>query len=130
MAPAHEAFEPILMRNGYRFALFDGLNRFYVAEEEGDLYARCPKEPADWGIVRHLYEFGRAPEQRDHPDHAVARALVASHLADLPARPLKEIRRALDRAGLPAMSDEDLRRSLGRIAATYDGGLTLDDEPA
>lgn len=29
----HERFEPVLLESGYRFAYFDGLNRFYVAEE-------------------------------------------------------------------------------------------------
>lgn len=33
--PSHEAWEPLLLSAGYRFALFDGLNRFYV--EEGAL---------------------------------------------------------------------------------------------
>ena len=30
---AHAAWEPLLLAAGYRFAWFDGLNRFYVAEE-------------------------------------------------------------------------------------------------
>ena len=29
--PAHEAWEPMLLEVGYRFAMFDGLNRFYAA---------------------------------------------------------------------------------------------------
>lgn len=29
----HESFEPLLLENNYRFVYFDGLNRFYVAEE-------------------------------------------------------------------------------------------------
>jgi FkbM family methyltransferase len=32
--PAHEAWEPMLLEAGYRFALFDGLNRFYVHADE------------------------------------------------------------------------------------------------
>jgi len=31
--PTHQAWEPDLLAKGYRFAYFDGLNRFYVAEE-------------------------------------------------------------------------------------------------
>ena len=30
----HAAWEPILLRAGYRFVWFDGLNRFYIAEEQ------------------------------------------------------------------------------------------------
>jgi FkbM family methyltransferase len=29
--PSHELWEPLLLETGYRFCLFDGLNRFYVA---------------------------------------------------------------------------------------------------
>ncbi len=34
--PAHAHWEPILLDNRYRFAWFDGLNRFYLAEEKFD----------------------------------------------------------------------------------------------
>ena len=33
LAPAWEAWEPLLTGNGYRFAFFDSLNRYYVADE-------------------------------------------------------------------------------------------------
>jgi FkbM family methyltransferase len=32
--PAHEEWEPILLGAGYRFAMFDGLNRFYAHSDE------------------------------------------------------------------------------------------------
>ena len=35
--PAWEAWEPLLLGAGYRFAWFDGLNRFYVRSESADL---------------------------------------------------------------------------------------------
>jgi FkbM family methyltransferase len=34
--PTHGVWEPLLLRAGYRFILFDGLNRFYVASEHWD----------------------------------------------------------------------------------------------
>jgi FkbM family methyltransferase len=34
--PSHEGWEPSLLAAGYRFALFDGLNRFYCREEEAE----------------------------------------------------------------------------------------------
>src|SRR5437868_11176844 len=40
MLPAWEEWEPILTANGYRFAFFDSLNRYYVAEEHAAL-AEC-----------------------------------------------------------------------------------------
>ncbi len=32
--PAHEGWEPMLLEVGYRFAMFDGLNRFYADADE------------------------------------------------------------------------------------------------
>ena len=38
--PAHEGWEPMLFEVGYRFALFDGLNRFYAHADEPALLQR------------------------------------------------------------------------------------------
>lgn len=35
--PTHQEWEPVLLAAGYEFALFDGLNRFYLAREHGEL---------------------------------------------------------------------------------------------
>ncbi len=35
--PAHQSWEPILLDAGYRFAMFDGLNRFYAHADEAAL---------------------------------------------------------------------------------------------
>ena len=37
LAPAFEQWEPFLARHGYRYVLFDSLNRYYLAEEAGAL---------------------------------------------------------------------------------------------
>lgn len=37
--PTHAGWEPTLLTAGYRFCLFDGLSRFYLAEEHADLGA-------------------------------------------------------------------------------------------
>ncbi len=151
---ASQDWEAILLDQGYVVALFDGLNRFYVAEEEAALRARLPSEPARWDAVRHLYEFGRAPENPDHPDHTLAHHLVSVLLADLPSWDeddlvmllLRDFNSLNDRSGFdrfhvtpsePEVSRQELcralvrsdvfRAALGRIAAPYDGGLTLDD---
>ncbi|MET3806930.1 FkbM family methyltransferase [Nakamurella sp. UYEF19] len=34
--PTHQSFEPLLLAAGYRFSLFDGLSRYYIAEERWD----------------------------------------------------------------------------------------------
>jgi len=135
MAPSHAEWEPILFGAGYGFAFFDGLNRFYVAEEAAALKARFPEKPAPWDAVRHLYEFGRAPENPQHPDHALAKALAGACLAALPTLKPKALR-ALLAAGaegpeverlLAGLDTDAFRAALGRIAAPYDGGQLLDE---
>jgi len=73
--PAWEAYEPLLLANGYKFRLFDTLNRFYVAQECPEIFERLPAERAPWGDVTHMYEIGRAPEMANHPDFALAQQL-------------------------------------------------------
>jgi FkbM family methyltransferase len=85
MAEAWGAWEPSLLAAGYRFAFFDRLNRFYVADEAAHLAQRFPPEPAPWDRVQHLWDFGRAPERPDHPDHALSKVLQAGLFAALPS---------------------------------------------
>src|SRR5690242_3288672 len=82
--PSWHSWEPFLIAQGYCFVLFDTLNRFYVAQEHPEIMARLPSERAPWDVVRHMYEIGRAPENEQHPDHALARDLVCGFLAGLP----------------------------------------------
>ncbi len=84
MEPSHEAWEPILTGSGYSFAFFDGLNRWYAADEAAELKERFPPAYLDWGGVRHLYDHGRAVDNPQHPDHALASALMGLEPASLP----------------------------------------------
>ena len=130
-----ERWEPLLLASGYRFTLFDTLNRFYVAEERTDLLARMPTERAPWDAVRHMYEVGRAPENVAHPDHELAQCLAHGFWASLPL--LEEdvvaavLQRGCELRGLgpnekPDVADEAFRASLGLIASAYDGGFVDD----
>ena len=85
MSDASAAWEHDLLGHGYRFAFFDRLNRFYVAEEARDLAHRLPANPAPWDKVAHLWDCGRAPERADHPDHVLARTLQSGFFAALPS---------------------------------------------
>lgn len=53
LVDAEPAWHGLLIRHGYEFRLFDGLNRYYVANEEAELLARLPTEIAPWDIVEH-----------------------------------------------------------------------------
>ena len=137
--PAWQEWEPFLLAQGYRFALFDTLNRFYVAQEHPDVLARLPRERAPWHAVRHMYEIGRAPENAQHPDHALAKDLARGFWASLPyldpeliATLLRRARRTATPAEVEALATsvdtEAFRAALGRIACGYDGGQIVDED--
>jgi len=136
--PSWQDWEPFLIAQGYRFVLFDTLNRFYVAQECPEIMARFPSERAPWHAVRHMYEIGRAPENKLHPDHALAQDLARGFWASLPYLDTDLIRSILVRARRNAkpedtaavaapIDSEQFRMALGRIACGYDGGQIVDD---
>jgi FkbM family methyltransferase len=135
--PAWGEWEPFLLAQGYRFALFDTLNRFYVAQECPAIFERLPSERAAWDSARHMYEIGRAPENASHPDHALAQELARGFWASLPYLDRDLIAAMLARArgarrgSAPdfsgAIDTEAFRAALGRIACGYDGGQIVDE---
>jgi FkbM family methyltransferase len=134
--PSWAEWEPLLVAQGYRFALFDTLNRFYVAEEHPDIFARLPSERAPWDKVRHMYEIGRAPENPTHPDHVLAQQLAHGFWASLPYLDRDLVAELLKRANtgsqhrpadFAAIDTEAFRAALGRIACGYDGGQIFDE---
>jgi FkbM family methyltransferase len=137
--PSWQDWEPFLLAQGYSFMLFDTLNRFYVAEEAKDVAARFPRERAPWDSVRHMYEIGRAPENRLHPEHALARILGTGFWSMLPRLDRRLLAEIIERgrtsangdavdAALAALDSEAFRARLGRIACGYDGGQIYKDE--
>jgi len=86
--------------------LFDTVNRFYVAQEHREIMARFPSERASWHAVRHMYEIGRAPENKQHPDHALAQDLARGFWASLPYLDKDLITFLLSRARRIAKPDE------------------------
>lgn len=136
--PSWQHWEPFLLAQGYRFILFDTLNRFYVAQEQREVMARLPTERAPWHAVRHMYEIGRAPESEQHPDHALAKDLARGFWASLPHLDPSLVTSILTRArGITGHDDlaalasmietEQFRAALGRIACGYDGGQIFDE---
>jgi FkbM family methyltransferase len=139
--PSWQDWEPFLIAQGYRFVLFDTLNRFYVAQEHPEIMMRLPSERAPWHAVRHMYEIGRAPENKQHPDHALAQDLARGFWASLPyldasvlTAILGRARRIAEHDDLAALASmvesEQFRAALGRVACGYDGGQIVDEEAA
>ncbi len=133
--PAWGEWEPFLVAQGYGFALFDTLNRFYVAREHPEILDRLPSERAPWDRVRHMYEIGRALENSNHPDHDLARQLARGVLAHLPYLD-RDLMVEFLRRGRRGSADVDycvdidteaFRAALGRIACGYDGGQIPDN---
>jgi FkbM family methyltransferase len=66
--PNHASWEPLLLEAGYSFQYFDGLNRFYLRDENPEL-ARCFEVPPNV-----FDEFVLASEVRGREELAYARA--------------------------------------------------------
>jgi FkbM family methyltransferase len=131
--PSWQEWEPFLIAQGYRFALFDTLNRFYIAEDQPEIATRFPAERAAWDLVRHMYEIGRAPENRNHPEHTLTQVLVSGFWSILPYLDRQLLAEILNRGRTPSnatavdlalrsLDTEEFRARLGRIACGYDGG--------
>lgn len=119
LLPAWDAWEPLLTENGYRFAFFDSLNRYYVAQEHEELARRLAAEPASFDGTAKIGGFGRALDDRSHPDHRLAELLAgAPDMVRLPLLSTDELI-ALLTAGLP---DADLSQppSAADIALVHD----------
>ena len=73
--PSHVAWEPILAAARYRCAGFDGINRYYAAEECSDLLPllEAPVTVLDgWETHRHLAALEREAELRAELDRTAA----------------------------------------------------------
>ncbi len=82
--PNWGGWEPFLLGQKYRFVFFDGLNRYYVAEEEAALAAHfeAPVNPFDKAV--QLSRYRKALEDGSHPDHRLAQLLAESFLTRAP----------------------------------------------
>ena len=84
LAPAWEPCEAILTANDYRYAFFDSLNRYYVANEHPEIAARLEAEPTSFEGVRKFRDFGPALDDTGHPDHRLAMLLAGTDMVRLP----------------------------------------------
>ena len=111
LAPAWDGWEPILTTHGYRYARFDSLNRYYVAEEETQIMRTLAAAPDTFDAVL-FRDVKPALESGSHPDHRLALLLAKADMIRLPLTDNRELVGLLT-TGLPA-------ESLDRLATERD----------
>jgi FkbM family methyltransferase len=109
MVPAWQAWEDLLTSQGYRFAFFDSLNRYYVADEHPDLAKRLEAAPDSFDSALQFHAFKPALDDASHPDHRLARLLAGLDMVRLPLLPVEELAARLtsefDPVGLDRAAD-------------------------
>ena len=83
LAPAWEAWEPFLAEHGYRYVLFDSLNRYYLAEEAGELAPCFASAPASFDVFQ-FRNVKPALTDSAHPDHRLAALVAGTAMTRLP----------------------------------------------
>jgi len=104
LSPAWQAWEPFLAEHGYRYVLFDSLNRYYLAEEAGALAPCFASAPAGFDDAFQFRNVKPALEDVTHPDHRLATLLAnAAGGTDMIGLPLLDRAVLLDlvTAGIP-----------------------------
>jgi FkbM family methyltransferase len=84
LAPAWPEWEPFLERHGYRYACFDTLNRYYVAEEARELAGAFDQPESEISRAIQFRTLKPAVTDEAHPDHALAALLVRAFMTGLP----------------------------------------------
>jgi FkbM family methyltransferase len=79
LAPAWDAWEPFLAGHGYRYVMFDSLNRYYLADEASELTPCFATAPSAFDAFQ-FRNVKPALDDEMHPDHRLA-SLVAKTLA-------------------------------------------------
>jgi FkbM family methyltransferase len=130
--PAFASWEPILAGAGYRFAVDDGINRFYARADQRELRERLarPVSPIDgyvpWPLLEALQSAETAQAQRREAvarqQEAIARQQVAvAREHEAVAREHEAVARRQDLAQAFAGVDEARRR----LQAQLDGSLVV-----
>src|SRR5262245_3294947 len=84
LAPAWPAWEPFIAKHGYRYVWFDSLNRYYVAEEAGDLAYRLDAGPDASDDFCQRRPVKPALDYDVQPDHRLAMLLAGVDMTLLP----------------------------------------------
>jgi FkbM family methyltransferase len=108
LSPAWEHWEGLLIAEGYRYAFFDSLNRYYVADEHAELADRLAV-PASMDGVAAFRDFKPALEDTRHPDHALAQRLAGMDMVRLPLMSKDTLMARLISGVDPAVLDRPLQ---------------------
>jgi FkbM family methyltransferase len=84
LAPAWEEYEPFLGRHGYRHVWFDSLNRYYLAQEAGELAECFESAPTTFDDAVAYRDTRPALGDPQHPDHRLAGLLGNAVMTRLP----------------------------------------------
>jgi len=120
LAPVWDAWEPLLIGQGYRFAFSDELNRYYAAVEHPGLAERLADAPASFDGIMQFRNCKQALLDTTHPDHALTQLFEGEDMVRLPLlapeRALARLTAGLDPDTLdrPA-SPEDIAAVLRRL---------------
>ncbi|MCC7348120.1 MAG: FkbM family methyltransferase [Variibacter sp.] len=106
LAPAWPEWEPLLTQAGYRYAFFDSLNRYYVAEEAAELLEVFATAPADFPDATLFRNVKPALADPAHPDRALAELVARAAMTRLPLMDMDFLRDWL----LGSMSPAELFR--------------------
>jgi len=99
----HDRWEPLILQAGYDAVYFDGLNRYYVAQEHAELTAAfaSPPNPFDQFITREAHEALTKYYDAQNRLHDAETALAQSKLAQ------QQAEEALAQAGVIATSEQE-----------------------
>jgi hypothetical protein len=135
LAPAWDAWEPFLAGHGYHYVWFDTLNRYYLADEAGDLarhFRRVPKAFPETLLYR---DAKPALDDVSHLDHHLAHLMAEGAMTRLPVLERERLvdlatarlsPPALDRLAGPADLAICFERLFGAPPAAQDlAGLSL-----
>ncbi len=84
LTPAWQRWEAILGGQGYRYAWFDSLNRYYVSAEAIELAQCFGPELQECEAPLQFRNTKPAAADPTHPDHRLAKLLAGTSLTDVP----------------------------------------------
>jgi FkbM family methyltransferase len=120
LAPAFKQWEPFLAQHGYRYVLFDSLNRYYLAEEANGLAPCFETAPSLFDEKLQFRNVKPALTDERHPDHRLATLVARAAMTRLPllepAQLLELVTADLPAADLARRADaSDVGQAVARL---------------